>query len=76
MPTASIWSIVATTGAQAYPLTIANMVRLTIPQVRRIIEVLEIPEDENGDFRTTWGRKTLNGLRETIEELVSTEPTT
>ena len=49
--------------------------RITREQFERLIEVLQLKEtkDENGNYyyMTTWGKKTWEGLRETIEAILS-----
>jgi hypothetical protein len=43
---------------------------LTIKTVEKLIEVLQLKPDRKGFFRTAWGRKTFEGLRETIENII------
>lgn len=43
---------------------------LTIKTVEKLIEVLELKQDKKGFFKTTWGKKTFEGLRETIENII------
>ena len=38
--------------------------------VEKLIEVLELKHDRKGFFTTTWGKKSFEGLRETIENII------
>jgi len=46
---------------------------LTIKTMEKLIEVLELKHDRKGFFNTTWGKKTFEGLRETIENIITEE---
>lgn len=46
------------------------MIRLTIKTMDKLIEVLELKHDRKGFFKTAWGKKTFEGLRETIENII------
>ena len=48
---------------------------LTIQTVEKLIEVLNIKQDRKGFYKTTWGKKTFEGLRKTIENIIhQTDP--
>ena len=44
---------------------------INLKQMNELIEVLNLKENRDGKFKTTWGDKTLEGLRETIENILS-----
>lgn len=43
---------------------------LTIKTVEKLIEVLQLKQNRKGYFKTSWGKKTFEGLRETIENVI------
>ena len=43
---------------------------LTIKTVEKLIEVLKLKHDRKGFFITAWGKKTFEGLRATIENII------
>jgi hypothetical protein len=48
---------------------------LTIKTVDKLIEVLQLKSDRKGFFKTSWGKKSFEGLRETIENIIhETDP--
>jgi len=49
------------------------MTRLTIKQTEKLVEVLQLKQKRDGHYATSWGHKSLEGLRETIENICNTE---
>ncbi|MDD4290603.1 MAG: hypothetical protein PHH83_05050 [Patescibacteria group bacterium] len=47
------------------------MTFLTIKQTEKLIEVLFIEQDKEGLYKTSWGNKTIEGLREVIENIIN-----
>lgn len=48
------------------------MTRLTIKQMDKLIEVLQLKANKKGFYNTSWGHKTWEGLRETLENIINT----
>lgn len=42
-------------------------------QIEKLIEVLQLEPDRDGYYRTAWGRKTKEGLIETMENILTGE---
>lgn len=43
---------------------------LTRETIEKLIEVLALEPDKDGYYHTTWGRKSKEGLVETIKEIL------
>lgn len=49
------------------------MTRLTTEQTDKLIEVLQLKHRRDGRYNTSWGYKSWQGLRETIENICNTD---
>lgn len=49
------------------------MTNIHIKKMQEIVEVLQLKQRRDGHYQTAWGHKSLEGLRETLENLLNSE---